>query len=81
MSGTSDDWFDDGEAGWQAAAERRLEFSGLPPGPSLADDPLTRLWQDAEPSPETGAAAVAALRETRKRHEAEAAPKRRWRRG
>jgi len=45
----------------------------------LAQDPLTRLWQEAD-GRETGAEAVEAMRE-RKRQETEAEPKRRrwWR--
>lgn len=74
-----EDWFDEGAVAYQATVEPREllrlieEFAT---GPSVAEDPLTRLWRDADDSHLSGAEAVAALREWHRQAE----PARRQRR-
>ena len=74
--------FDDDEVAWHAPADRtrmrRLVDDYA--APSIADDPLTRLWKRADASRETGADAVSKIRE-RNRRAAEKDTRRLGRRG
>jgi hypothetical protein len=77
------DWFDESAVAFQTSGERtpmlRL-IEQFATAPSVAEDPLTRLWRDADDSRRSGADAVEALR-ARRRQEAIRKPKRTWRRG
>jgi hypothetical protein len=61
-----EDWFDEGDVRSQVPVPPSVLLRGeKEPQSSLADDPMTRLWQDAEER-ETGADAVEAIRARRR---------------
>jgi hypothetical protein len=79
VEGRHEDWFDESDVRSQVSVTPSIPLQGeKQPPSSLADDPLTRLWQGAEKRA-SGAEAVAAIRAARQ-PEAVARKKGVWRR-